>query len=194
MNVMVVSCHPLAESFTQVAAAKAMSALTKAGHRVDHLDLHAEGFEPGLTAVERIAHHADVSEKPWIADHAKRLQSADSLVLVYPTWWSGQPAMLKGWFDRVWTTGVAYYLPEGSPRIRGLLKFKSITAITTHGSTKLVNMIEGEVGKRMLSRQIRPMCGWRCRFNWVALYGIDNCSDTERAAFLARVEAVSARL
>ena len=34
---------------------------------------------------------------------------ADALVLVYPTWWSGQPAMLKGWFDRVLASGVAWH-------------------------------------------------------------------------------------
>jgi hypothetical protein len=55
---------------------------------------------------------------PSIASYADDLQWCDTLVLVYPTWWSGQPAMLKGWIDRVWVNGVAWTLPDGANRLR----------------------------------------------------------------------------
>ena len=191
MNTLVVICHPLDGSFTRVCAERVIAGETVSGRAVEVIDLYGEGFLPELTAAERAVHHAGLDAKPLIADHAAKLKSANRLVLVYPTWWGAQPAMLKGWFDRVWTTGVAYELPEGKSQIRGLLRnITSITAVTTHGPSKLVNVLEGEPGKRMLSRQIRPLCSWRCRFRWVPLYGIDKASLADREAFLARVDKV----
>ena len=70
-------------------------------------------------------------------------------MLVYPTWWSGQPAMLKGWIDRVWVAGVAWDLPPGANVLRARLRnVRRIVVVTTHGSSKLVNALEGEAGKR----------------------------------------------
>ena len=44
-----------------------------------------------------------------------RLEKADFLIFVFPIWWGGVPAILKGWFDRVWIEGVAFTLPPGAP-------------------------------------------------------------------------------
>ena len=120
---------------------------------------------------------------------------ADGFVLVYPTWWAGQPAMLKGWIDRVWVAGVAYELPEGANRIRPRLhNIRRIVAITTHGSTKFVNALEGEGGKRIVTRSLRVLCSKRARTTWIALYNIDRSTDARRAAHLARVEQAMCEL
>ena len=116
-------------------------------------------------------------------------------MLVYPTWWAGQPAMLKGWIDRVWVAGVAYELPEGANRIRPRLhNIRRIVAITTHGSTKFVNALEGEGGKRIVTRSLRVLCSKRARTTWIALYNIDRSTDARRAAHLARVEQAMCEL
>ena len=60
-------------------------------------------------------------------------------------------------------------------------------AITTHGSSKLVNALEGEVGKRMVTRTLRAVCHPLARTSWIALYGIDTATDAQKAAFLDRV-------
>ena len=194
MNTLLVICHPIHDSFTRACADRATAALRAAGHAVDVIDLYGEGFLPELTEHEREVHHEGLDAKPSIAGHAAKLQWANKLVLVYPTWWGAQPAMLKGWFDRVWTTGVAYELPEGKSQIRGLLRnITSITAITSHGASKFVNVLEGEPGKRMLSRQIRPLCSWRCRFRWVPMYGVDGASDADRHAFFTRIDTAMKR-
>jgi NAD(P)H dehydrogenase (quinone) len=66
--------------------------------------------------------------------------------------------------------------------------------VTTHGSSKFVNALEGETGKRTLTRSIRLMCSWRTRTTWCALYSIDTCSDDRRTRFLDRVERTMTRL
>ena len=110
-------------------------------------------------------------------------------MLVYPTWWSGQPAMLKGWIDRVWACGVAWELPDGASIIRPLLtNIRRIAIVTTHGSSKWVNALEGESGKRTAFRSIRAACSRRMHTSWTAIYGLDRADDTKRSAWLDRVE------
>ena len=190
MKVYVVHCHPSETSITAAARDRAIVGLKAGGHDVRITDLYAEGFRPELSAWERTNHLAPPDTKPDIAPHAANLQWCDALVFVYPTWWAGQPAMLKGWIDRVWVAGVAYELPEGANRIRPRLhNITRIVAVTTHGSTKLINMLEGEGGKRIITRSLRVLCSRRARTKWIALYNIDRATDAQRAKFLDRVES-----
>jgi NAD(P)H dehydrogenase (quinone) len=184
---LVVHCHPDPESFTAVVRDKAVATLRARGDEVRVTDLYAAGFNPVLSAEEQ-ARHREPGPDPSVAGHAADLQWCQRLVLVYPTWWSGQPAMLKGWIDRVWVKDVAFDLPPDSNRVHARLRnVRRIVAITTHGSSKLVNALEGEVGKRMMTRTLRAVCHPFARTRWIALYGIDTASDRRRAAFLDRV-------
>jgi putative NADPH-quinone reductase len=194
MRVLVVYAHPDPESFVGAARDRALAALATAGHDVRHTDLYAEGFEPAMSAEERRTHQ-DPGVAPELQRHADDLAWAEALVLVYPTWWSGQPAMLKGWIDRVWVAGVAWELPDGANVIRALLHdIRRIVVVTTHGSSKWMNALEGETGKRTAFRSIRAMCSRRARTTWCALYGVDASTEAERARFLARIERTMARL
>jgi NAD(P)H dehydrogenase (quinone) len=191
-RVLVIYCHPLADSFVAEVHRRAQAGLSAGGHEVRTSDLYAEGFRPELSVGEH-THHLDPPDRtPGTDDltaHFDNLRWCDHLVLVYPTWWSGQPAMLKGWIDRVWAYGVAFDLPAGAARITPLLgNIRTITAITAHGSTKLTNIIEGESGKRVVTRSIRLLCSRRCTTRWIAFYGVDRSSQTARTAFLDRVE------
>ena len=187
MRTLVVHCHPDPESFTATVRDRAIEALRERGDEVRLTDLYAIGFDPVLSKREQ-ARHLEPGPDPSVADHAADLQWCQQLVLVYPTWWSGQPAMLKGWFDRVLVKDVAFELPPDSNRIHAKLRnVKRIVAITTHGSSKFVNALEGEVGKRMVTRTLRAVCHPLARTRWIALYGIDTATDAEKAAFLERV-------
>ncbi len=191
---LVVYCHPDPDSFSAHLRDRTLAGLRAAGYEIDLIDLYGEGFEPTLRRDEWSAHRTtEISAD--VADHCRRLASADALVLVYPTWWSGQPAMLKGWFDRVWVDGVAYDLAPGARRITSRLrKIRSITVVTTHGSARYLNIIEGQSGRRFVGRQLRALCSWRMRVHWVALYDIDRATAADRTAFAADVERRLARL
>lgn len=158
-------------------------------------DLYADGFVPELSAWERTNHLSPPETKPEIAPYAANLRWCEALVFVYPTWWAGQPAMLKGWIDRVWVAGVAYELPEGATRIRPRLhNIRRLVVVTSHGSSKLINSLEGEGGKRIVNRSLRVLCSKKARTKWLALYSIDTTSDAKRAAHLDRVEKVMREL
>ena len=175
-RILVVRCHPLTECYIEAVYQRVLSGL--AGADVETIDLYAERFRPELAA------HDDGDGD--VARHRHLLGQCDALVLVYPTWWAGQPAMLKGWIDRVWRPAI-----EGGDRFTNIDR---IVAITSHGSSKLVNMLEGEGGKRTITRNLAPACGRGTTTRWVALYGIDRLSDTQRSRFLDRAERVARSL
>jgi putative NADPH-quinone reductase len=184
----VVHCHPDPASFISAARDRVVGALLQRGDEVRQHDLYAEGFDPLFSSTERRA-HLDAGPAPSVADHAADLQWCRQLVLVYPTWWSGQPAMLKGWIERVWVNGVAWDLPPGSNRLRGRLRnIRRIVTVTAHGSGRLTNALEGDVGKHLTGRMLRALCHPLARHRWIAFYGVDTADGGARAAFLDRVE------
>jgi putative NADPH-quinone reductase len=195
VKVLVVYCHPLDDSFAASLRERALIGLRSAGHQVRLTDLYADDFDPALSAWEHLHHLDPPDTKPDIARYVDDLRWCEGLVLVYPTWWSTQPAMLKGWFDRVWVQGVAYHLPEGTKRIRpGLAQIRRIVVVTTHGSSKLVNALQGEGGKRVALRALRVLANKRTRTRWIALYAIDRTSQHQRTKFLERVQHDLSRL
>ena len=194
VNVLVVYVHPDPASFVAAMRDRVLTGLTAGGHTTQLIDLYADGFDPLLTDQERRDHHHPPALRPQIDGYAAQLRWAETVVLVYPTWWSGQPAMLKGWFDRVWTNGVAYELGAGGRPKPLLRNIKRLVTVTSHGSAKYTNAIEGEGGKRVISRSIRPMCNRLARCTWIALYNIDRLDAPARTAFLDRVEARMRRL
>ena len=187
-RVLVVSCHPLPDSLIGAARERTLAGLERTSAEVRHRDLYVEGFVPELSADEQ-RHHIEPGVSDDVRDHADDLRWCDTLVLVYPTWWSGQPAMLKGWFDRVWASGVAFDLPPGASTIRPRLQnIRHLVAVTSHGSSRFLNGIQGPTGRRTFFRWLRVLCHPLARCHWIAFYGVDTRPDTDRAEFLDRVE------
>jgi NAD(P)H dehydrogenase (quinone) len=100
MNCLLVIAHPLPQSLCTTLAAQAADTLRAAGHAVQIEDLYASGFAPALTPAERASYYAGPYDARAVQAQIDRLLWAQGLVLLFPTWWFGMPAMLKGWFDR----------------------------------------------------------------------------------------------
>lgn len=195
MKVLVVHAHPSTESFNAALCDRVLSGLSHGSHEVRLRRLHDEEFEPRLSASEWLTHLDPPETKLQLTSHFDDLRWCDTLVLVYPTWWGGQPAMLKGWLDRVWVKGVAWDLPEGASRLRPLLNnVRRLVAVTTHGSSWRVNAVQGAPGRRIVGRALRVICHPLCRTKWIALYSLDSSTDAQRTAFLRRVENYFTRL
>ena len=193
MNVLVVSAHPSAQSLVAGLRGIVLTEAQRGGHTVRHRDLYEEGFSPVFTPYERLNHVGDLETKleqlPELRSHVDDLRWCDTLVLVYPTWWSAQPAIMKGWIDRVFMNHVAWVLPEGASRISPLLtNVRRLVVVTTHGSSKIVNAVQGESGKRIAFRSIRVMFHPRVRTKWIAVYGLDASTDADRAASVRSVQ------
>ena len=188
MRTLVIYVHPVEGSFTSSVRDAIIQHLPSQHHEVRLRDLYAENFDPFLSATERALHHTPPTTRPELARDVEDLRWCEAIVFVYPTWWSGLPAMLKGWIDRTWMNEVAWSLPVGANTIRPrLTNIRRLVAVATHGSSKVVNALQGEPGKRTISRSIRLMCNPWCRARWIALYGLDKSKLEDRQKHLATI-------
>jgi putative NADPH-quinone reductase len=184
MRVLVVHAHPVPESFNAALRRAAVEGLVAAGHAVDDFDLYAEGFDPVLSAAERRGYHDVPDNRAAVADHVERLRAAEALVLVYPVWNFGFPAILKGWFDRVFLPGVSFDIVDGKVR-PALTNVRRLAAITTYGGPRLRAMLVGDPPRRLVTRVLRGTMGFPPT-SYLALYDMNRASDADRAAFLGR--------
>jgi NAD(P)H dehydrogenase (quinone) len=106
---LVVFAHHRADSLTAALARRTASRLETAGYRVDFLDLQREGFDPrGRVEDEPDYGDRDKRYSDEVHAHAERVLAAAVVAVVFPVWWFGPPALLKGWIDRVWNFGLTY--------------------------------------------------------------------------------------
>ena len=160
------------------------------------VDLYASGFDPVMSAQETARlPYPGFNEIP-VAEQLAELRWCEALVFVYPTWWYGQPAMLKGWLDRVWIPHATFTMPEpGKPIGRVLTNIRAITVVSTLGSPWWWwTFVMGEPGRRVLLRGFRPLVHPSCRTNWVALHDMDSAGPAKRERFLGRVRDAMAEL
>jgi len=199
VNVLVVYAHPDPESFGADLRDAAVRGLRTGGHEVTVLDLEAERYEPCLTLADYEAYDkigqldGDGHHDPVVQRHIAAVRAADVLTFIYPTFWSGLPAMLKGWIDRTMLPGVSFSVKPGGG-VRGELgHVQRVIGVTTYGSPRSYRWIVGDGGRRTL-RLLRRSAKLRCRFQWLALDTLDGRSNDERRAFLAHVESTLAEL
>ncbi|HEX7113138.1 MAG TPA: NAD(P)H-dependent oxidoreductase [Mizugakiibacter sp.] len=150
MRVFIVHAHPEPSSFNAAMTREAVAALRDAGHEVAVSDLYAMGFDPvsdrrnfltvrdpqrlKLQAEEEFASAHD-GYVPELQAEMDKLVWCDLLILQFPLWWLGMPAIMKGWIDRVFAVGRAY----GGGRYfgRGVFAGKhALCALTIGGSAE----------------------------------------------------------
>lgn len=150
MHVLLVHAHPEPSSFNGALRDAIVRETLDSGHSVDVSDLYAQGFDPVggrgdfvRAADDALFHYqseqtaAALSDGfvPDLAREQERLLRADLLILQFPLWWGGPPAILKGWFDRVAAYGVAY--ADGTRFDTGLFRGRrSLISVTTGGTAR----------------------------------------------------------
>lgn len=189
MTALVVTVHPCADSYTAAVTAAATNGLKAAGHSVTVLDLYGIGFDARMSRDDLAAYQAGtVPTDPMVREHGDLVRAADTLVFVYPTWWSGLPAVLKGWLERVLVPGVAFTFDDAGKVRPALQHVQRIVGVSTYGSPWTYVKLVNDNGRRILTRALRLSCGRRTATTWLGLYSIDTTGDNERRAFLDRVE------
>lgn len=185
-RVLVLFAHPCEESFSSALHMTVVDTLTMKGWEVDDCDLNAEGFSPVLTAQERRDYHdVGVNTAP-VQAYVDRVTAADALVLVFPVWNFGFPAILKGFFDRVFLPGVSFLLEDGLVK-PNLTRIKRLAAVTTYGGTRWRATLAGDPPRHVVKRAIWHVCR-PYKMRYLALYDMNRATDVQRAAHLARVK------
>ena len=127
---LIIAAHPRARSFNHSIVETYTAALIESGHRVACRDLYAMGFNPILSARD-IAAIARGKPPRDIRSELNAMGAADTITLISPLWWSGFPAMLKGYVDRVFTAGSTYLTKNKRPKLSG----KKGTIVVTSGAS-----------------------------------------------------------
>ncbi len=189
MTTLVLYAHPVETSFVAALHARVVAVLRDRGHAVDDCDLNAEGFDPVLSRQDRLDYHEVGPNRARVAAHAARLEAADALVLVYPVWNFGFPAILKGYLDRVFLPGVSFDIdPAGTLSYR-LRRIRRLAAVCTYGGDRWRAALMGDPPRRCVTRMLRAQVARRAPCDYLACYDMNHTTDRRRAAFLRRVEA-----
>jgi NAD(P)H dehydrogenase (quinone) len=124
MRVFIVHAHPEPQSFNSAMTCEATQALRAAGHEAEVSDLYAMGFNPvsdrrNFVTVHNPEYYRQQTEEAYAATHdgfapdiqaeMDKLFRCDVLILQFPLWWFGLPAILKGWIDRIFASGGRTY-------------------------------------------------------------------------------------
>ena len=158
MRFVVLHAHPHQDCLNVALRDRVVESLERAGHEVQVVRLTQGESIDGVSVV-----------------------GAQGLVFVYPTWWGGLPAPMLNWVQRelgAWIDGAADFSTSPLRTVRHLV------AVTTHGSPRWTNWLQGEPGRHLLRRSVARLCAPGTRLRWVALYGVDQQSPAEVSAFV----------
>lgn len=193
---LIIYCHPRGESFNAAIRDAVIEKLKLIDAEFRLTDLYAEGFAPALSAAELERYTDTPANRALVEKYVADVEWCDTLIFVYPTWWYGLPAMLKGWLDRVLLPDVAFIMPKGEDdNIQpGLRHIKRLGVFTTCGASWWLTRLIGAPGKRTLLRGVGFLCAKDRRSVFAAHFLMDSSTDASRKRHLDRVAAKMDRL
>lgn len=182
MNVLIVCAHPNPNSFNKSIVDCVVNEFKQRKDVVRIKDLYAEGFNPILDEDQLAMQNRGELPSDVIREQADIIW-ANALVIVYPLWWSGRPAILKGWFDRVLTNGFAFGFENGE--LRGLLSDKRALIIITAGAKREEVGCNDEVLVNHTAESLN-FCGLN-DVQHLVLYSVPDVDDQARERMLDNV-------
>ncbi len=187
MRVLVLFAHPVETSFGAALHRRAVETLRSRGHEVDDLDLYAEKFDPVLSR-ETLLNYTDVSKnRAEVAPYVERVLAANALVLVFPVWFDGLPAILRGFFERVFLPGVSFRIDENGLFRPMLWNIKRLAAVCTYGERRRHISLKGDPPRRFVRQNIGGVIAPGGHFEYIAHYDMNSTTAQRRARFLARL-------
>lgn len=185
LHALVLAAHPVPDSYNQALHAQVVETLQGRGWTVDDCDLYRENFDPVMSAADRRGYHDVPQNIEPVKGYVERLRAADALVMVFPVWNFGYPAILKGFLDRVFLPGVSFKLDEGKV-VPNLTRIRRLAAVTTYGGTRMRAMMCGDPPRKCVTRAVWHVCRPRTT-KYLALYDMNRVTVTKRRDFLTHV-------
>jgi putative NADPH-quinone reductase len=193
MRVLYLYCHPLPDSFHAAIRVRALAGLAAARHDVDLLDLYAEKFDPVMSEAARRDYHDTSRNQAGLESYVARLRAAQALVVQFPVWSFGMPAMLKGYFDRMMMPGVGFDLSDPAHAKPMLGNLRRIAGIATYGRPWTRAFAVGDPPRKMVKRYLPWFANAHARVDYYALYHMNIASEAKRAAFMEKVHVAMAQ-
>ena len=192
MKVLVLHAHPVETSYNAALHRLILDRLAARGHEIDDCDLYAEDFDPRLTREERLNYHEVGPNLAPVSSYVDRVRAAEALVLSYPVWNFGYPAILKGFFDRVFLPGVSFEMVDGRPRTC-LHNIRKVATVTTYGGARRGGARGGAPPPQPVKRRVRAPRKPGAPFPYMAHYDMNRSTPDSRSAFMRKVSAAMDR-
>ena len=155
-RILIVQGHPATPSLCEALAKEYEQGALESGHSVKTLTVRDLTFDPILHEGYKVIQ--PLEEDLILAQN--EIKSADHIVVIFPTWWGGMPALLKGFIDRVFLPGFAFKYRLGSPWWDKYLTGKSAHVITTMDTPPwYYRSIYRDAGINQIKRTILQYCG-----------------------------------
>lgn len=190
MNFLVVVAHPIEDSLAKRSALAVTEELRLMGHAVELLDLYQLGFDPVLSE-EGLRAFRSGAHRPSVSALHEQLKNSQGLVLCYPTWWHGPPAILKGYLEQMFVPEVGYRFENGKlqPLLGNLLRIEVLTSYNS--PWWLVRLFNLSADRSALVRGIKLACAPNAVVNWRAMYRM---ARKDRTAVLEYVQKIRASI
>lgn len=193
MNIAVLYAYPNDNGYNHAILNSVMQGLedNPARHSVTVVDLYKENFDPVLRFDENHLRR-NLNIDPDTERYRRIITDADLLVFIYPIWWSGMPAILKSFIDRVFSKGFAYVYRGVLPK--GLLKGKKAWIITTNDTPGFyARLFEPDYGKVLHHQILKIMCGVTTIKHHQMSY-LRRSTPHKRTRFLTKVQNYASKL
>lgn len=190
MKILIVNGHPDKESFNHALQQAYKKGALAAGHTVEEITLSEMSFSPNL----QYGYRKRTDLEPDLLEAWRKLQWAEHTVWIYPTWWGGMPAIMKGFFDRLFLPGFAFDYQEKSSYPKQLLKGKTSEIITTMDTPVwYYKYFMGNTGVKMLKSAILEFCGIKNkRATYLSI--IKTSTEEQRDKWLLKVQQLGGKL
>ena len=184
MKIVIINGHPDRESFNHALHKAYKKGTLSAGNEVEEIILSDMDFSINL----RFGYRKRTELEPDLLSACDKIQQADHLVLIFPMWWASMPALLKGFFDRIFLPGFAFEYQEKSPFPKKLLKGKTSEIITTMDTPVwYYKWVLGNPGIKLLVHSILGFCGIKNK-RTTCLSVIKTSDDNQRQKWLSKIE------
>lgn len=128
-NVVILYAHPYDKSFSHGIKDVVIDAVKEAGNNPVLIDLIKDNFNPINPS------------SAMVKDYKNKISKADELVITYPVWWSGVPAVMQGFFSQIFTEGDFYALDKTSSIKPKNINFKKVMVFTTSMTPNIYSIL-----------------------------------------------------
>ncbi|MEG1634275.1 MAG: NAD(P)H-dependent oxidoreductase [Rikenellaceae bacterium] len=185
MKTLIIFAHPNPKSFSAAILERVTTLLTAKNCEYKISDLYDMNFNSVLSSNDFIAMNKGTYSIDIISEMHK-INWAEQIVMIYPIWWTGMPAIMKGYIDRVFAKGFAYdYIDDA---LIGLLS-KKVVIINTMGTKNSYYDHSGMTSamKMTLNDGIIEMCGMKTKHH-LLLGNVPSASSEERQQMLLKID------
>lgn len=136
-QILIINGHPNKESYNYALSAAYARSASKTSAQISQINISDLDFNPNLASGDQ--HNSEL--EPDLQDAIEKIKKADHIVWVFPMWWYGSPALMKGFIDRTFLPGVTFKYVDGKTFPKKLLKGKTARVIITADTPKWYNSL-----------------------------------------------------